>query len=214
MWTQNRGSMHPGTDAAAGAVPAAQGVRIAARGRGRHAPRVTLAFAAPALLALSVAAAPAVVPGEYAVTSQIIMPHLDDMRRHWTTGTACVTGATPGPLFSVLQQYALRGCELGYEARDATGAGYVLVCESARVATGSARLETIPAGISGTLAIKMGGKNMTFTQHVTATRTGDCTAAFHGVRPLGGSGRPAEGVSFRRRPTPDSREESDDDRDR
>jgi hypothetical protein len=98
------------------------------------------------------------------------MPHLDEMRRISDRETRCLRGA-PTELFPVLRQPALRGCTLG-----AGGVGrYQLRCASERVASGGATLSADPATLRGILTIKMGGKNMTFSQHVTATRRGSCS---------------------------------------
>ncbi len=108
--------------------------------------------------------------GQYEIVWQTVMPHLDEMRRISDRETRCLRGS-PGELFPVLRQPALRGCSLG-----ASGAGrYHLACASERVASGSATLSAERAALRGTLTIKMGGKNMTFSQHVTATRRGSCS---------------------------------------
>ncbi|MEQ8234888.1 MAG: hypothetical protein RLW61_03110 [Gammaproteobacteria bacterium] len=110
-------------------------------------------------------------PGQYELAWQTVMPHLDEMRRITDRETACLDGDPQG-LFPVLRQPALRGCRL----QPLDGGRWQLTCRSAAVASGSATLENTGAGISGDLAIKMGGKNMTFSQHVTATRRGSCTS--------------------------------------
>lgn len=140
------------------------------------APRSHLVLTASSALTLTFApGAPAAAenafpPGQYEIVWQTVMPHLDEMRRISDRETRCLRG-TPSELFPVLRQPALRGCDLG-----ASGAGsYSLICASERVASGSATLSAEPATLRGTLTIKMGGKNMTFSQHVTATRRGGCS---------------------------------------
>ncbi len=112
--------------------------------------------------------------GNYALVSQMMMPHLDEMRRIATEESRCLSGERPDALFPVLRQSALRGCRLGYEERDHNTRAYVLECASARVASGRARLTLDGPRIIGLLEVKMGGKNMTFSQRVVATPQGAC----------------------------------------
>ena len=51
---------------------------------------------------------------------------------------------------------------------------YLLTCKSTEVATGAAWLEPRRDLILGELDVRMGGKNMTFSQYVTAERRGRC----------------------------------------
>ena len=113
-------------------------------------------------------------PGAYEIASQIVMPHLEEMRRITKRELRCLRGDEPSALFPVMDQRALTGCELGYAARDADVFHYVMVCQSDLVATGTAEFNATPNHVSGTLNIKMGGKNMTFSQHVKATWQGAC----------------------------------------
>jgi hypothetical protein len=118
------------------------------------------------------AGAPAFPPGQYELTWQTVMPHLEEMRRQSSTATRCLDG-TPDALFPVLAQPALRGCALAPVA-EAPAGRWRLVCQSARVASGEARLAAQGTQLRADLAIKMGGKNMTFTQHAEAVRRGAC----------------------------------------
>jgi hypothetical protein len=121
-------------------------------------------------------AAARLTPGEYVLTTRMLMPHLDEMRRIEKHAVVCVTRGTPEELFPVLAQPALRGCVLAYEAVRATGREYILTCASARVATGKARVSGVGERFEGLLEVKMGGKNMTFSQHISAARRADCVA--------------------------------------
>lgn len=133
------------------------------------------------LFAAALAVAPLPAPaesfalqaGNYDIAAQMVMPHMDEMRRIVTREQRCV-GSDPVALFPVLRQPALGGCSLGYGVRDSDSFRYVLVCETARVATGTARLSNAGDRIVGTLEVKMGGKNMTFSQHVEAVPAGGC----------------------------------------
>ncbi len=117
--------------------------------------------------------------GEYAIHSNMVMPHLDEMRRIIAEESRCLAEDDAHALFPVMRQPALRGCTFGFgEARD-QAFHYVLVCQTARVATGTAELTHRGASVIGNLIVKMGGKNMTFAQRVEAVRAGDCQSAPH-----------------------------------
>lgn len=127
------------------------------------------------LLVLAVPAAadePSVLlpAGRYRLASQMQMPHLEEMRRQVAHLTRCIADDDLRALFPVLDQPALRGCALGFPRALAKGMHYSLVCQSARVASGTADVERTRRGVIGMLRIKMGGKNMTFTQRVEAER--------------------------------------------
>ncbi|MGD9602608.1 MAG: hypothetical protein AB7O21_10790 [Gammaproteobacteria bacterium] len=114
--------------------------------------------------------------GDYTIRANMVMPHLEEMRRMTTEERVCVTRDRVTALFPVLRQPALRGCAFGYAAQREEAVEYVLVCESARVATGSARLRRRGEIIEGQLAVKMGGKNMTFSQGIRARYVTGCNA--------------------------------------
>lgn len=116
--------------------------------------------------------------GQYTLATQMVMPHLDEMRRVVVEARRCVADGDVAALFPVLDQHALRGCRLDYPRHGADGDDYVLVCASARVASGTARLEAVGDDrLVGRLEVKMGGKNMTFSQRSEARRDGPCAAA-------------------------------------
>lgn len=114
----------------------------------------------------------------YQIAATMVMPHLDEMRRQVTQHSRCVKDDAPSDLFPVLEQHALRGCRLDYpksiEKLDGTRRDYVLVCASARVASGTASIDETGENLIGTLAVKMGGKNMTFSQRIEAHRGTRC----------------------------------------
>ncbi len=135
----------------------------------------------PALAVLSqpwttAAAPPELSAGEYAIESNMTMPHLDEMRRMVSRETRCIAAQDIRALFPVMRQPALNGCQFDFPKPVQDSIHYVLACESARVATGTLILEAKPPTVIGNLAIKMGGKNMTFAQRVVATRQGACDA--------------------------------------
>lgn len=108
------------------------------------------------------------------IESQMVLPHLDEMRRISAHETTCIDNADATRFFPVFRQPALIGCALHPERADAVGADYVLTCASANGATGTARLNVKDGHVKGKLMAKMGGKNMTFSQHVEAYREGNC----------------------------------------
>jgi len=144
--------------------------------------RIRRSGVAVGLVALTMATMPSVqaAPGahRYQIAATMVMPHLEEMRRLVVQHTRCVADDAPEALFPVMDQHALRGCRLDYPQpaaqADGTRRDYVLVCASARVASGTARIDESGDKLTGTLAVKMGGKNMTFSQRVEARRGAPC----------------------------------------
>lgn len=117
----------------------------------------------------AVSAADLHVPGKYRLQARISMPNLDEnLRAAGYAKSLCISRASD--LFPVLQQPALEGCLL--RAGD-TKPVYQLMCESGGT-RGEAKLSRQGERWRGRLAVKMGGKNMTFSQHVTAEHIGRC----------------------------------------
>jgi hypothetical protein len=136
---------------------------------------MTLAAAAALLCAAAWASGEAVAPGTYEITAQTVMPNLEENLRYATTRERrCLSGRDLASVFPLLRHYSLEGCKLVDESRNGGALRYVLACASPQVATGAARLDAAPGRITGSLEIKMGGKNMTFSQRVEALRQGDC----------------------------------------
>jgi hypothetical protein len=76
--------------------------------------------------------------------------------------------------FPVLSHPALQGCSLQNEARHEEAVSYALVCSGGHGTTGEAIWQMDAHRIRGTLNIKLGGKNMTFYQRITALPLGAC----------------------------------------
>jgi hypothetical protein len=111
----------------------------------------------------------------YDVTAATSMPHLEENLRYATTREhLCLHPEELSSIFPILHHQSLAGCRLGNEMRRGDTVRYLLLCASPQVATGVARLDTGAGRVTGVLEIKMGGKNMTFTQHVEAVRRGEC----------------------------------------
>ena len=117
-----------------------------------------------------------IMDGIYAVESQMVLPHLDEMRRVSQHQSPCIANSDATLFFPVFHQPAMTGCALHREKIGADTVDYKLTCASVNGATGTAKLTIRGEHVKGELKAKMGGKNMTFSQHIDATRTGDCTS--------------------------------------
>ena len=116
----------------------------------------------------------ALKPGLYDIAAQTVMPHLEEMRRNTVHHSRCLHNDKLTSIFPVTDQRALMGCDLRYANQVGDVFYYSLNCQDARVATGTAELQMTRERIVGTLEVKMGGKNMTFSQFVKATWKEDC----------------------------------------
>jgi hypothetical protein len=114
----------------------------------------------------------------YEVTTETGMPHLEENLRYTTTrARICLTHQALAVAFPILEHPALRGCSLQNEARRGGTVSYTLVCTGGHGTTAEAIWHVEERRIRGTLNIKLGGKNMTFYQRVTAASLGSCPAA-------------------------------------
>lgn len=103
------------------------------------------------------------------------MPHLEESLRYATTREQrCVQLDELAALFPILRHPSLEGCHLDDEHRRGDSIRYRLACASPQVASGTARLDVAGGRIAGILEVKMGGKNMTFSQRIEAVRQRDC----------------------------------------
>lgn len=114
-------------------------------------------------------------PGAYEVTVETLLPNLEENLRYTNThywqcfGTQDVT-----TLFPILHLETFTGCVLVNDQVLGDQLEFTLNCQNTEAATGAARMKVDPGGIYGVLNIKMGGKNMTFTQRIKGTRLGTC----------------------------------------
>jgi hypothetical protein len=144
----------------------------------RCRPRIALGMVASLLCSAVWASDQGFRPGAYDITAQTVMPHLEESLRYATTRERrCLIGHDLPSVFPILRHQSLEGCKLGDAGRQGDTIRYLLVCRNPQVATGTARLDTGPGRITGVLEIKMGGKNMTFSQRVEAARQGECGLA-------------------------------------
>jgi hypothetical protein len=111
----------------------------------------------------------------YEIVTETVMPHLEENLRYATTREQrCFEEDELWTAFPVLQYAALKDCKLEQERRDEDSVSYTLVCEGGHGTTGRATWQLRRAQSVGTLNVKLGGKNMTFSQRVTATALGAC----------------------------------------
>ena len=127
------------------------------------------------LIQSSAAAAEPMSPQLYEIITETAMPHLEENLRYATTREQrCLEQNGLLSAFSVLQSAALKDCRLDQESRQQDGVSYALVCKGGHGTTGHATWQLGPAQSTGTLNVKLGGKNMTFSQRVTARVLGAC----------------------------------------
>ena len=114
-------------------------------------------------------------PGRYALTTQTLLPHLEEALRYATTrDERCLDAPAPDTLFPVLKHEAFAGCTLVGTAQPNV---FGLRCRNAQAASGHARVEASATTLDAVLELKMGGKNMTLAQRVTGRRVGACPRA-------------------------------------
>jgi Protein of unknown function (DUF3617) len=111
----------------------------------------------------------------YDVTIETGMPHLEDNLRYTTTHQRnCISLKDLATEFPILNHPTLAGCTLGGEARKDDTVKFVLSCDDRHGTTGMAVWHIDKQRIRGRLDVKLGGKNMTFSQTVTAKVVGNC----------------------------------------
>ena len=120
------------------------------------------------------------VPRLYEVVTETGMPHLEENLRYATrVERRCTDLQELMTSFWMLGHVSLQDCELVEASEDPEGALFQLKCSGGHGTTGSARWQFSPSGASGTLQVRLGGKNMTFYQRITAKPLGKCTMAAH-----------------------------------
>lgn len=137
--------------------------------------RVACLWLMPAL-AFAQAAGESLPSGEYEISAQIVMPNLEDNLRYTQRHERrCIRADEWPQVFATLRHESFAGCTLGRAVPRGDAVQYPLSCESAEVASGAARLTVLAGRVDGELKVKMGGKNMTFSERVSAVRVGDCS---------------------------------------
>lgn len=114
----------------------------------------------------------------YEVVAETGMPHLEENLRYAVTRERrCLSDEDLSSAFPILTHESLAGCALQLDGRDVESISYRLMCEGGQGTTGNATWWLAERTLHGTLNVKLGGKNMTFFQRVTATVVGDCSPA-------------------------------------
>lgn len=117
----------------------------------------------------------AIPPGEYELTAQTVLPHLEEALRYATTRSRqCLRQPDATVLFPLLRHPAFAGCSLVPAAQARDGLHFDLHCANPQAASGSAVFEVGSAQLSALLELKMGGKNMTLSQRLHGPRVGPC----------------------------------------
>jgi hypothetical protein len=128
-----------------------------------------------ALMCPPAQAAEPMPPRLYDVTTETMMPHLEENLRYATTRqNRCLSGHELSAAFPILSHASMQGCRLDEENRREETVSYVLVCDGGHGTTGSAQWRLDAHRMTGTLHVRLGGKNMTFYQRVTAIVLGEC----------------------------------------
>jgi hypothetical protein len=117
-----------------------------------------------------------VPPGEYDLTTQTVLPHLEEALRYATTRTRqCLCEPDATIIFPLLQHQAFSGCGLVPNTELNDGLHFTLQCANPEAASGSAVFEVGAGYVSAVLELKMGGKNMTLSQRLYGPRVGPCS---------------------------------------
>ena len=104
---------------------------------------------------------------------------INSCRTRWsrdatTREKRCLDHQELSPAFPILNDPSLKGCKLDKESRHEDTVSYPLVCEGGHGTTGTAIWYLGADQIRGTLDVRLGGKNMTFYQRITAQPMGKC----------------------------------------
>lgn len=117
----------------------------------------------------------ALSPGRYDVNVRLELPNLSDMGAD-RTDTICVTisdGKTRG-LTVLSANNPLSHCPASNVRINGKALQFDIVCPGTNAAIGSAKYVLLQDRFEGSIAMKMGGKNMTMTEYQTGHRTGEC----------------------------------------
>jgi hypothetical protein len=112
----------------------------------------------------------------YEMSTETGMPHLEfNLRYAVVKEQRCMNLQDLSAAFWMLKDVSLQDCRLEKLSHQADAASYGLVCDGGHGTSGGAQWQLGPDRISGTLNVRLGGKNMTFYQRVTARPIGACT---------------------------------------
>jgi hypothetical protein len=115
------------------------------------------------------------VPSLYEVITETGMPHLEENLRYATrVERRCMDPRELMRSFWMLRDVSLQDCELVELSEEPGVALYQLKCSGGHGTTGTARWQFSPNAAYGTLQVRLGAKNMTFYQRITAKPLGKC----------------------------------------
>jgi hypothetical protein len=138
--------------------------------------RALVILIASVLIHSSARAAEAMPPRLYEIVTETAMPHLEENLRYATTRERhCLEQNELWSAFTLLHHAALKDCSLQQESRQQDTLSYTLVCTGGHGTTGHATWQLGRTQNTGTLNVKLGGKNMTLYQRVTARALGACS---------------------------------------
>jgi hypothetical protein len=111
----------------------------------------------------------------YEVVTETAMPNLEENLRYTITREQrCTQQSELWSAFPILHHTALKDCKLDHQNREQDTLSYDLICEGGHGTTGRAIWQIGRNQSTGTLNVKLGGKNMTFYQRVSARALGKC----------------------------------------
>jgi hypothetical protein len=162
--------MRPGIFPSPAGAREGSGVRAALGWRAAHRVACTLAgLALAAFTPYGPASAQESRPRLYEVVTETDMPHLEENLRYAVRREQhCLDRNDLSTVFWMLSHASLQDCRLVKTAEDAGSATYRLQCEGGHGTTGDARWQFEAGRMTGTLRVRLGGKNMTFYQRITA----------------------------------------------
>ena len=144
------------------------------RGAQLARPRWLLSLLAAMSLSGNAATPVAIPPGEYELTTQTVLPHLEEALRYATTrARRCLREPDATSMFPLLRHQTFAGCSLVPNTVN-DGLNFTLQCTNPEAATGSAVFEVSAGYASAVLELKMGGKNLTLAQRLYGPRVGPC----------------------------------------
>ncbi len=115
--------------------------------------------------------------GAYEVQVKLELPHLEDAAAN-KVATVCVTPSPDTYGLAVLSDNnPLATCPAENVLQDGDTLTFDIVCKGGNAARASAKYTLAASSFDGTIAMKMGGKNMTMTETQHGRRIGDCPDA-------------------------------------
>jgi len=116
-------------------------------------------------------------PHRYDIVTETDMPHLEENLRYAVRRErGCLDRHDLSTAFWMLGHVSLQDCKLVKAGEDVSSATYQLQCDGGHGTTGEARWQFESGHLTGTLRVRLGGKNMTFYQRITATPASDAVA--------------------------------------